>query len=47
MFIAVQQAKTGVLIDVPVQESLRALLIVRVSMAQPNDPLIAGPRGSH
>jgi hypothetical protein len=45
MFIAVQQAKTGALIDVPVHETLRAMLMMRVSVAQPGDPLIADPRG--
>lgn len=45
VFIAVKQAKTDALIDVPVHESLKALLMMRVSAARPGDPLIAGPKG--
>jgi integrase len=45
MFIAVRQAKTGTLLDVPVHSRLRPLLQQRLAESKPTSCLVASPHG--
>ena len=45
MFIALRQAKTGALLDIPVHQRLRPLLRQRLDQARPGDRLVASPTG--
>lgn len=45
MFIAVRQAKTGTLLDIPIHSRLQPLIRQRLAEAAPGERLVASPRG--